>query len=99
MYAVWPAQFGMVEFSGEAVSPPGNADNGDCYGTQLAMATPKNVKYITDTYLKNIRPTGATNYGNALKKGFAFFSDTPDVKNDKRSRGNLREHCSLLVYE
>ncbi|KAI0210270.1 VWFA and cache domain-containing protein 1 [Lamellibrachia satsuma] len=77
---------GVVAFSDQPQTPPGNLRTSICYSNTLAMATPRNKHYLTNDFLMNLRADGGTHYAPALKKAFEYFIKTPSVSTDRTVR-------------
>ena len=91
-------QVGVVSFSTDAVTPPGN-DETTCYETQLAKATPENRKYLNQ-YVNKLKAVYDTYYIDALNKAFDFFENTQKGMFDNFKRGkNCINNIVIVLAE
>ncbi len=76
-------QIGVVAFStyGEIAYETYPSTVSNCYRSQLAMATPQNIKQLK-TYISSLSDGGGTYYARALDKAFQLFIDTNTVANE-----------------
>ncbi|XP_076082495.1 VWFA and cache domain-containing protein 1-like isoform X1 [Mytilus galloprovincialis] len=75
-------RFGVVAFSSNAYIPGSSTIGRECHGTELAKATPLNIKFMK-SQVSVIRSGGSTNYEAAMKTAFKFFVDTLDMSGDR----------------
>ncbi|VDI58540.1 Hypothetical predicted protein [Mytilus galloprovincialis] len=75
-------RFGVVAFSSSANIPGSGTIGRDCHGTELAKATPLNIKFMK-SQVSVIRSAGSTNYEAAMRAAFKFFVNKPDMSDDR----------------
>ncbi|XP_063407199.1 VWFA and cache domain-containing protein 1-like [Mytilus trossulus] len=75
-------RFGIVAFSSSAYIPGSSTIGRECHGTELAKATPLNIKFMK-SQVSVIRSGGSTNYEAAMKAAFKFFVNTLDMSGDR----------------
>ncbi|XP_071141369.1 VWFA and cache domain-containing protein 1-like isoform X1 [Mytilus edulis] len=75
-------RFGIVAFSSSANIPGSGTVGRECHGTELAKATPLNIKFMK-SQVSVIRSGGSTNYEAAMKVAFKFFVNTVDMADDR----------------
>ena len=78
---------GVVIFSDDIrVITNSNLNIDPCYSSELAKATPANIKQFI-SFINAISPNGKTVYSLALEKAFRYFNETREDPNDPRTRG------------
>ncbi|CAC5388604.1 unnamed protein product [Mytilus coruscus] len=75
-------RFGVVAFSSTANIPGSSTISRECHGTELAKATPLNIKFMK-SQVSVIRSGGSTNYEAAMKAAFKFFVNTQDMSDNR----------------
>ncbi len=70
----------------------------DCYKSQLAMATPQNIKQLK-TYISSLSHGGGTYYANALTKAFQLFIDTDTVADESNRSECIFVPLTFVICE
>ncbi|XP_015763441.1 PREDICTED: VWFA and cache domain-containing protein 1-like isoform X1 [Acropora digitifera] len=65
-------QVGIVSFSTDISTPGDNGAKSACYGQQLALAVPANIRCLKE-YVTGLNPHGKTHYKQAFQKAFSLL--------------------------
>ncbi len=68
-------QVGLVTFSTSASTPIATVNRDECFGSELALATPQNKETLIQ-YIRGIQPYQSTVYSSAINKAFQMFQST-----------------------
>ncbi|XP_077862056.1 VWFA and cache domain-containing protein 1-like [Saccoglossus kowalevskii] len=73
---------GVIAFSDGVRVPSGDDETSDCYGYQLASATPLNINYLISDFVNTISDNGDTHYITAFEKAFDLLEASQPVEGE-----------------